>query len=61
MNARLEIEPRREPRQDRAKRTVERILATTAALLDELGFDRLTTNVVAERAGEICPCRLRPR
>ncbi len=51
MNARLEIEPRREPRQDRAKRTVERILATTASLLDELGFDRLTTNVVAERAG----------
>jgi AcrR family transcriptional regulator len=51
MSARLEIEPRREPRQDRAKRTVERILATTAALLDELGFDRLTTNLVAERAG----------
>ncbi len=51
MNARLEIELRREPRQVRAKRTVERILATTAALLDELGFDHLTTNVVAERAG----------
>ena len=51
MDARLEIEPRREPRQDRAKKTVERILVTTAALLDELGFDRLTTNVVAERAG----------
>lgn len=51
MSARLEIEPRREPRQNRAKRTVERILATTAALLDEVGFDRLTTNLVAERAG----------
>ncbi len=51
MSTRLDIEPRRAPRQDRAKRTVERILATTAALLDEIGFDRLTTNVVAERAG----------
>lgn len=50
MGARLEIEPRRAPRQKRARETVERILATTASLLDEVGFDRLTTNLVAERA-----------
>jgi AcrR family transcriptional regulator len=51
MRARLEIEPRKSPRQARAQKTVERILATTADLLDEIGFDRVTTNMVAERAG----------
>jgi len=51
MNARLEIQPRRAPQQARARKTVDRILATTAALLDEVGVDRLTTNLVAERAG----------
>ena len=51
MRARLEIEPRKSPRQARARKTVERILATTADLLDEMGFDRVTTNMVAERAG----------
>ncbi|MEX1109648.1 MAG: TetR/AcrR family transcriptional regulator [Dongiaceae bacterium] len=51
MPARLEIEPRKSPRQARAQKTVERILATTAGLLDQIGFDRLTTNLVAERAG----------
>lgn len=45
------IEPRRRPESGRAKRTVERILASTAALLDEVGFDDLTTNLIAERAG----------
>jgi len=51
MSTRLDIEPRRAPRQTRAVKTVERILAATGALLDELGFDRLTTNLVADRAG----------
>jgi AcrR family transcriptional regulator len=43
--------PRRLPQQPRARRTVERLLATTAALLEEVGVDRVTTNLVAERAG----------
>jgi AcrR family transcriptional regulator len=51
MRASLEIGPRKSPRQARAQKTVERILATTAELLDQIGFDRLTTNLVAERAG----------
>ncbi len=50
MNQTVELSPRKEPRQARAKRTVERILEATADLLDEIGFDRLTTNLVAERA-----------
>ena len=44
------LEPRRRPASGPAKKTVERILASTAKLLDEVGFDGLTTNVIAERA-----------
>lgn len=43
--------PRRLPQQPRARRTVERLLETTAVLLEEVGVDRVTTNLVAERAG----------
>jgi len=45
------LEPRRRPAPGRARKTVERILASTAELLDEVGFDDLTTNGIAERAG----------
>lgn len=38
------------PTQPRARRTVERIIAATAALIEEQGLDALTTNRVAERA-----------
>jgi AcrR family transcriptional regulator len=44
------LEPRRRPAAGPARKTVERILASTAQLLDEIGFDDLTTNVIAERA-----------
>jgi AcrR family transcriptional regulator len=44
------LEPRRRPSSASARKTVERILASTAALLDEVGFDDLTTNLIAERA-----------
>ncbi len=44
------LEPRRRPTAGPAKKTVERILASTAELLDEIGFDDLTTNLIAERA-----------
>jgi AcrR family transcriptional regulator len=46
-----DLEPRRRPTGRRAQRTVERILGATAALLDEVGFDAITTNLIAERAG----------
>lgn len=45
------LEPRRRPKSPRARRTVERILEATAALLDQGGFDGLSTNAIAERAG----------
>ncbi len=47
----VELEPRAEPTQKRAKELVENILDTTARLLDEVGVDGLTTNLIAERAG----------
>ena len=43
--------PRRLPQQPRARRTVERLLEVTGGLLEEVGVDRVTTNLVAERAG----------
>ena len=44
------LEPRRRPVAGPARKTVARILASTAELLDEVGFDDLTTNSIAERA-----------
>jgi AcrR family transcriptional regulator len=42
---------RREPQQPRARRTFERVLEATARLLDEVGIDHVTTNLIARRAG----------
>jgi AcrR family transcriptional regulator len=47
----VELAPRATPTQKRAKELVENILDTTARLLDEVGVDALTTNLIAERAG----------
>jgi len=47
----VDLEPRRNPRQSRAKQTVEKILEATAELLDEEGAENLTTERVAERSG----------
>ena len=46
-----DLAPRRMPEGGRARQTVEKILDATAALLDETGFDAITTNVIADRAG----------
>jgi len=43
--------PRKRPRQARSKATVDTILAATARVLVRRGFDRLTTNAVADAAG----------
>lgn len=43
--------PRKKPTQDRSKATVEAILAATARVLTEDGYDRASTNRVALRAG----------
>lgn len=50
---------RPKPRQRRSAETVVRILAAASALLDEVGFDRLTTNIICERAGLTPPALYR--
>jgi AcrR family transcriptional regulator len=47
----MNVNPRKFPRQKRARTTVEAIVVATAQLLAELGFEALTTARVAERAG----------
>jgi AcrR family transcriptional regulator len=43
--------PRKQPKQERSQVTVEAILSATTHILTENGYDQLTTNRVAERAG----------
>ena len=43
--------PRKRPRQDRSRATVDSVLAATARVLVRRGFDGLTTNEVAAAAG----------
>jgi AcrR family transcriptional regulator len=47
------------PLQRRSVATVDRILAATAALLDEVGFDRLNTNLICERSNLTPPALYR--
>jgi AcrR family transcriptional regulator len=42
---------RRTPQQERSQQTVEALLNATATLLDEVGYDALTTKAIAARAG----------
>jgi AcrR family transcriptional regulator len=51
MYRQVKTTPRKRPRQERSKATVETILAATARVLVKKGFDGLTTNSVAEQAG----------
>ncbi|HEY4179439.1 MAG TPA: TetR/AcrR family transcriptional regulator [Kofleriaceae bacterium] len=51
MYRQVKTTPRKRPRQDRSKATVDAILAATAQVLISKGFDGLTTNAVAEAAG----------
>lgn len=52
MGARVQRhEPRKQPKQARARATVEAIVEATAHVLVEDGFERLSTNRVAKRAG----------
>jgi AcrR family transcriptional regulator len=43
--------PRKEPRQERARATVDAILAATARVLVKEGYDRASTNRIAQEAG----------
>ena len=46
----VELLEKNRPRQERAKRTYESILAAAAELLVEVGVERISTNLIAERA-----------
>ncbi|WP_284619565.1 TetR/AcrR family transcriptional regulator [Aquabacterium humicola] len=54
-----DLEAKARPRQERALDTFERILAVTAELLGEVGIERLSTNLVCERAGLTPPALYR--
>ena len=53
------LEVKKQPEQQRAAETVERILEATAAALEEIGFERLSTNFVCARAGLTPPALYR--
>ncbi|HEY6035638.1 MAG TPA: TetR/AcrR family transcriptional regulator [Kofleriaceae bacterium] len=51
MQRQVRTSPRKRPRQQRSKDTVDSILDATARLLKHAGFAGMTTNAVAEKAG----------
>ncbi len=56
---RVELLEKNKPRQDRAKKTYERILCAAAELLVEVGVERISTNLIAERAQITVPALYR--
>lgn len=54
-----DLRPKALPRQGRAQETYERILGVAADLLGEVGIERLSTNLVCERAGLTPPALYR--
>lgn len=55
----VELLEKNPPRQERAKRTYEAILTAAAELLVEVGIERISTNLIAERAGITVPALYR--
>ena len=55
----VELDPKVTPLQDRARATYEQIIQATGALLPEVGIARLSTNMIAERAGLTPPALYR--
>ncbi len=49
------LEPRTRPKQQRAEETVNLILETAAAMLEDDGFEELTTNKICKAAGITTP------
>lgn len=45
------LTPRKEPNQERSKETVENIVSATAHILEKDGFEKISTNRIAEKAG----------
>ena len=46
----IDLEPKNKPRQKRAIETYERVLDVAARLLEEEGVERISTNLIAEKA-----------
>ncbi|GHB29979.1 TetR family transcriptional regulator [Pseudovibrio japonicus] len=46
-----DFQRRADPKQSRSQKTIDLILKTTSELLNEVGFERLSTNLVCQRAG----------
>ncbi len=55
----VELLAKQRPRQARAKRTYDAILTSAAELLVEVGIERISTNLIAERAGVTVPALYR--
>ena len=55
----VELETKLAPSQDRARATFELILSVTGELLSEVGVERLSTNMICERAGITPPALYR--
>lgn len=55
----VELDPKVTPLQDRARATYEQIIQATGELLPEIGIERLSTNMIAERAGLTPPALYR--
>jgi AcrR family transcriptional regulator len=51
MSPQVKTTPRKRPRQARSKATVEAILEATAGILVKLGYEKATTNRIADAAG----------
>jgi AcrR family transcriptional regulator len=47
----LPLTPRKEPNQERSRETVENILTATTHILEKDGFEKISTNRIAEKAG----------
>jgi AcrR family transcriptional regulator len=55
----VELLEKNKPRQERAKRTYEAILVAASELLIEVGVERISTNIIADRAGITVPALYR--
>ncbi|MGC0013988.1 TetR/AcrR family transcriptional regulator, partial [Ralstonia pseudosolanacearum] len=49
--ARTPVKPRKLPTQERSRATVDAIMQAATYILVKFGWERLTTNAIAERAG----------
>ena len=55
----VDLETKAAPSQDRARTTFEKILTVTGELLGEVGFERLSTNMICKHAGITPPALYR--